>query len=95
MTDLETRALRDPRLRRHHAVVVLLCVLPSLPGAVKVRQTARYLDIERRDMRKALRLLVECGYLQCVAPSTTGAPATYALGAATGSTTPPVQRSAA
>jgi len=76
MTDLETRALRDPRLRRHHAIVVLLCIAPSLhehtTQSVKVRRTAGYLQLSPITVRLALRLLVRLRYLVRVPRLNTG-----------------------
>lgn len=82
---METRALRDVRLRRHDAVVVLLFIGPTLndetPSPVKVNATAEGLGMERRTVRRALQLLVSLGYLIRLAPPTAigRAPGTYLL----------------
>lgn len=95
MTDLETRALRDARIRKHDAIVVFLFVAPTLnaesPKAVKVRSTATGLDMKRRRVRDALRLLVTLGYLVQAEVAGTGTAGTYLL-PPTGARTAPVQR---
>jgi hypothetical protein len=96
VTDLETRALRDPRLRRHHAVVVFLCVAPSLTEtevrSVKVRRTAAYLRVTPITVRLALALLVRLKYLVRVPRRNNGTAGEYRL--PTGSPCDPVQLSA-
>ena len=96
-----TLALRDPRLRRHHAVVVLLFVAPSLDLVhalpVKVGCTAQHLHAHRRDVKLALVLLVTLGYLERVRPAGRGTPGLYRLVAPPqrGASTAPVQAVAA
>lgn len=83
MTDLETRALRDPRLRRHHAIVVFMFHAPSMsidtPKPIKVRRTGAYLKIHHVTVRLALALLVRLGYLVRTSPRNAGAPGEYCL----------------
>ena len=61
-------ALRDPRLRRHHADRVFAELWDSLSydeaRVAKIRQTARMLHVMRPTMRRALALLVDLHYLQ-------------------------------
>ncbi|MES2524050.1 MAG: hypothetical protein V4617_15190 [Gemmatimonadota bacterium] len=62
------QALRDPRLRRHHAASVYAEVWASLSfdeaRVVKVGQLAETLGIQRREIRRALDLLGKERYLQ-------------------------------
>lgn len=94
-------AIRDKQLRQHPAaMVVWLAIFPALsaatPVAIKVRATADFCALDRKQVRRALLVLVRCGYVVCVLPATAGNPAEYvlgpaAIGAATGGVVPPVQ----
>ena len=61
-------ALRDKRLRRHHADRVFAELWDSLsfdePRVAKIRQTSQALGCTRRTLRKALLLLDETQYLR-------------------------------
>ena len=61
-------ALRDRRLRRHHAGAVYAELWGSLsydePRVAKIRQTAQLLRIHRSTMRRALLRLVDSDYLR-------------------------------
>jgi predicted transcriptional regulator of viral defense system len=77
-----TLALRDAALRRHHAVLVLLVVWPTLdaedPRPVKIQHVAEYLHIERQTVRRAMSLLVRRGYVEKrVASQPPNVPAQY------------------
>jgi hypothetical protein len=65
-----TLALRDTGLRRHHAILVLLVLWPTLdadkPRPVKVQHVANYLRLDRHTVRRAIVLLVRRGYLRKV-----------------------------
>lgn len=60
-------ALRDPKLRRYYAVVVLLFVTPGLApagGQIKVNATASALAMTPRRVRRALAWLCRLQYLR-------------------------------
>ena len=80
-----SRTLRTRALRRHHATKFVWWYLAShldltAPQVIKVRPTAAALDIERRTMRRALRLLVLHRYLDVVVRPTRGTPGEYVAG---------------
>jgi hypothetical protein len=88
-----TLALRDAALRRHHAVLVLLVVWPTLdaedPRPVKVSQVADYLSMRAPTVRRAMALLVRRGYVERRLPSQPpNVPAQYCRGARCGHTVP-------
>jgi hypothetical protein len=86
--------LRDLRLRRGHAVIVLLAVAHTLhhtdPRPVKVRRTAEYLRLDPRRVRRALDTLVHTGYLVRAIPATTRHPGHYCLGPLMGAGADPI-----
>lgn len=91
------RVLRDPRLRLHHAHILLLFVAPSLPSAIKIRATSDALSLNRSRIRRALALLCELDYLVCLVAPTVRWPGAYALGPACdgGTPWPPIGQRAA
>jgi len=89
-----TLALRDVALRRHHAVLVLLLVWPTLDGddprPVKIQQVSAYLKIDRHTVRRAISLLVRRGYVEKrVASQPPNVPAQYCRRAVSGDGVPP------
>lgn len=92
------QAIRDVRIRRNRACHVWLAIFQALstdvPAPVKVKSTARYVRLERKKVRRALRMLEDFGYIVCVTRPTQGTAGEYVLGPAvfrTGGRTAPVQ----
>jgi DNA-binding IclR family transcriptional regulator len=80
-----TLILTARALRRHTTVkFVWLYLAKSLPldqpQTIKVGRTARQIGLKPQRVRDALRLLVDHGYLVCIAPPTGGSPGTYQFG---------------
>lgn len=87
-------ALRDNRLLRHHAIVVLLHHVPTLAiGAehpIKINSTAHSLGIDRDMVRRSLHLLCRTNYLVKTGSGWRGV-GLYRLGPRMGGAEPPIR----